>query len=214
MSNENAGRGPRTTNNNAPVGSTVAIVVTAVAVVLGFLILRKVNDGGGSTAATTLPDVPTTLVSPSSALVTTTTIEQLQTKGTKVQVANASNASGVAKQMTTALSGKGFDMADATNSTVSPKLDISKVLYNPADPNAVAVANAVAKVMGGLTVEPAATAPPVDSGAFAEGSGVIVLLGNDLAGKTLPEINGAVATGTTAPPTSAAATVPPTTLAP
>ena len=215
MSNDNVGRGPRTTNNNAPVGSTVAIVVTAIAVVLGFLILRKVNDGGDSSASTTAPAVETTLLPPTSAIVTTTTIETLQTKGTKVQVANASNASGVAKQMTTALSGKGFDMASATNSTVSPKLDISKVLYNPADPNAGAVANAVAKVMGGLTVEPAAAAPPVEGGAFAEGSGVIVLLGNDLAGKTLPEINGAATTGTTAPPTTplpTAATA--TTLAP
>jgi len=215
MSNDNVGRGPRTTNNNAPVGSTVAIVVTAIAVVLGFLILRKVNDGGDSSASTTAPAVETTLLPPTSAIVTTTTIETLQTKGTKVQVANASNASGVAKQMTTALSGKGFDMASATNSTVSPKLDISKVLYNPADPNAVAVANAVAKVMGGLTVEPAAAAPPVEGGAFAEGSGVIVLLGNDLAGKTLPEINGAATTGTTAPPTTPLPTVAPvTTLAP
>ncbi|MBU6317840.1 MAG: LytR C-terminal domain-containing protein [Acidobacteria bacterium] len=215
MSNDNVGRSPRTTNNNAPVGSTVAIVVTAIAVVLGFLILRKVNDSGSSSAATTLPEAATTLVVPTSAIVTTTTIETLQTKGTKVQVANASNASGVAKQMTTALSGKGFDMATATNSTVNPKLDISKVVYNPADPNAVAVANAVAKVMGGLTVEPAAGAPPVESGAFAEGSGVIVLLGNDLAGKTLPEINGAATTGTTAPPTTPLPTAAPaSTLAP
>lgn len=211
MSNDNVGRGPRATNNNAPVGSTVAIVVTAIAVVLGFLILRKVNDGGDSSTASTVADTSTTAGVPTSVLVTTTTVPQLQTQGTKVQVANASNASGVAKQMTTALSGKGFDMATATNSTVNPKLDISKVIYDPADPNAVAVANSVAKVMGGLSVEPAAGAPPVDAGAFAEGSGVIVLLGNDLAGKTLPEINGVAATGTTAAPTSVAATVAPAT---
>ena len=214
MSNDNVGRGPRSSGGNAPVGSTVAIVVTALAVVLGFLILRKVNDGGSSSTATTVPP-SSSLDVPSTPLVTTTTTPPLVTAGTKVQVANASNASGVAKQMTTALSGKGFDMASATNSTVSPKLDISKVLYNPADPNAVAVANAVAKVMGGLTVEPAAAAPPVEGGAFAEGSGVIVLLGNDLAGKTLPEINGAATTGTTAPPTTPLPTVAPvTTLAP
>jgi hypothetical protein len=184
-------------------------VVTAIAVVLGFLILRKVNDSGDASSGSTVPETSVTLPVPTSALVTTTTIEQLQTQGTKVQVANASNASGVAKQMTTALSGKGFDMATATNSTVNPKLEISKVLYNPADPNAVAVANAVAKVMGGLTVEPVASAPPVEGGVFAEGSGVIVLLGNDLAGKTLPEINGAATTGTTTPPTAAPATAAP-----
>jgi hypothetical protein len=184
-------------------------VVTAVAVVLGFLILRKINDSGDDTGsvapATTLatettvdPNVSTTIA------FTTTTAQQLVTTGTKVQVANASNASGTARQMSTALAGKGFDMADATNSTVNPKLDLTKVIYDANDPNALNVANSVALVLGSVVVEVAPVPPPVESGAFAEGSGVIVLLGNDLAGKTLPAIAGEPTTGTTAPPTTLA----------
>ncbi|MBI4932361.1 MAG: LytR C-terminal domain-containing protein [Actinobacteria bacterium] len=206
MSNDNAGRSPRSTSGGAPMGSTIAIVVTAVAVVLGFLILRKINDGGdtGSVAPQTTLSAETTVdpnVSTTIAF-TTTTAQQLVTTGTKVQVANASNASGTARQMSTALAGKGFDMADATNSTLSPKLDLTKVIYDANDPNALAVANSVAVVLGNVVVEVAPVPPPVESGAFAEGSGVIVLLGNDLAGKTLPAIAGEPTTGTTALPTT------------
>ena len=208
MSNDNVGRGPRNSGGgNAPVGSTVAIVVTALAVVLGFLILRKVNDGGSS--ATTPTEPPTSSIDvPSTPLVTTTTTPPIVTQGTKVQVANASGVSGAAKQLTIALSGQGFDMADATNATVDPKLTISKVIYDPNDPNAQPVANSVALLLGGIVAEPAAGAPQVASGAFATGSGVIVLLGTDLAGKTLPAINGQPTTGTTTPATVPPATVP------
>ncbi|MEN9647030.1 MAG: hypothetical protein RL238_3699, partial [Actinomycetota bacterium] len=56
MSNDSAGRTPRSTSGGAPMGSTVAIVVTAVAVILGFLILRQVgnsdSDGGSAGGAT------------------------------------------------------------------------------------------------------------------------------------------------------------------
>ena len=44
---------------------------------------------------------------------------------------------------------------------------------------------------------------------------IILLLGNDLAGKTIAQINGAATTGTTAPPTTQpAVTAVPTTVAP
>lgn len=218
MSNDSAGRTPRSTSGGAPMGSTVAIVVTAVAVILGFLILRQVNDSGdggsatpGSTSTTIDPAGTTTSI----ALNTTTTTLPLVKTGTLVQVANASGVSGVAKQMTTALEAEGFEMATATNATVSPNLDVSKVIYNGTDTAALAVANSVATVLGGLTVEQSAAAPPVDGGAFAPGSGVILLLGNDLAGKTIAQINGAATTGTTAPPTTVApVTAVPTTVAP
>jgi len=122
MSNDNARR-TRSTSGNAPMGSTVAIVVTAIAIVLGFLILRKINDddNGGAikptttTTTTIAGGVTTTLPSQ----VTTTTTALVKT-GTKVQVANASNASGVAKAMSTALATEGFDLAAATNSTANP----------------------------------------------------------------------------------------------
>lgn len=205
MSNDNAGRTSRPTAG-APMGSTVAIVVTLVALVLGFLILRKVNDdsssdgtgGGGGGTTTTSLDLTSSTVGQS-----TTTSTTLVKTGTKVQVANASTQGGVAGQMTTALSGAGFDMATATNTANGLKSNPSKVLYDANDPNAKAVAESVAAVLGGLTVEAAPTPPPVESGTFAEGSGVILLLGDDLAGKTLSQIQGQPTTGTTVPTTAA-----------
>jgi hypothetical protein len=213
MSNDSAGRTPRSTSGGAPMGSTVAIVVTVAAVVVGFLILKKVNDDGGGGSTTPGVTTSTTLdpaLTTTSVAFTTTTQPPLQKTGTKVQVANSSGASGVARQMTTALTAEGFDMADATNGT-GPNLEASKVIYNATDPNALPVANALSVTLGGIAVEQAAAAPPVDSGTFPDGTGVILLLGNDLAGKTIAEINGASATGTTAPATSSPVTAVPTT---
>jgi hypothetical protein len=176
------------------MGSTVAIVVTVVAVLLGFLILRKVNDDGGGGSVS--PGATSTTLPESSSTVgfTSTTQPPLQKQGTKVQVANASNTSGVAKQMSTALTAEGFDTADATTATA--KGDVSKIIYNAADPNALPVANALSVTLGGVVVEQAPAAPPVEAGAFAAGSAVILLLGNDLAGKTIAQIQGAGATTT------------------
>ncbi len=188
MSNDNQGRGARTTSGNAPAGSAIAIVVTLVAVLLGFFILRRINDHG--TTSTTKPTTADSTLnsggSSTSAAATTTT--GLVFTGTKVQVANASNSTGVAKSLTLDLAAKGFDTATATNATLSPKLAVSKVLYNSADANALPVANSVATVLGGIAVEATTAAPPVTGAKWAAGSGVIVLLGNDLAGKKLSEI--------------------------
>ena len=135
MSNENPGRTSRT-SGNAPMGSTVAIIVTAVALIVGFLILRKVNDNGSSSTkpqntqpvSTTMPGGDTTTTASAS----TTTLLNIQ--ATKVQVANASGTSGVAKQTTLALQGKGYSMAGAINSTVSPKLSKTCLLYTSPSP--------------------------------------------------------------------------------
>lgn len=189
MSNDSTGRTSRSTGGNAPMGSTVAIVVTAVAVILGFLILKKVNDNGnntgskgpGPTAANTIPENPS-----STALTTTTIAAAVNLQATKVQVANASKVTGVAKQLTTALSTAGFDMSTATNATNTTAATTTKVIYNQSDPNAQQVAKALAQQLGCVAVEVAANPPPVKNGAFAAGSAVIVLLGTDLAGKALP----------------------------
>lgn len=205
MSNENAGRTGRT-NGAAPMGSTVAIAVTLVALVLGFLILRKVNDGGDSTTAkpdttttvateTTLD--PTATVAPTDAPTTTVPI----TTGTKVQVANASSVDGAAGNMSKALAGKGFDMAEAVSA--SEKLEVSIVIYNADDPAALPVATSLAAVMGNIAVEARGIPIPVaPTGNWAEGSGVVLMLGNDSANKTLAEISGVPTTGTTIAPTT------------
>jgi LytR cell envelope-related transcriptional attenuator len=200
MSNENPGRTGRT-NGSAPMGSTVAIVVTLVAVVLGFLILRKVNDNGDS--STVKPEssttaAPTTL-DPNATVAPTvppeTTTPPLVTTGTKVQVANASSVNGAAGTMSTALGGKGFDMAEPANA--SEKLEVSKVLYNADDPAALAVATSLAVVMGNIEVVAQGVPVPVATGNWAEGSGVVLMLGNDSANKTLAEIGGEPVTGVT-----------------
>ena len=200
MSNDNAGR-PGRTNGSAPMGSTVAIVVTLIALVLGFLILRKVNDKDSTTtskptdssvAASTTLD-PAATVAPTEA--PTTTVPELVTTGTKVQVANASSINGAAASMSKALTGKGFDLAEPVSS--SEKKDVSEVRYNADDPAALAVANSLAVVMGNIAVVAQGIPVPVPSGNWAEGSGVVLLLGNDSAGKTLAEISGAPVTGVT-----------------
>lgn len=208
MSNENAGRTGRT-NGSAPMGSTVAIVVTLVALVLGFLILRKVNDGGDSTTTkpaettvapgTTLDPTATTLAP----IEVTTTTAAAVTTGTKVQVANASSVDGAAARMSTALGGKGFDMAEPVSA--SEKLELTRVLYNPDDPAALPVATSLAALMGNVEIVAQGVPVPVATGNWAEGSGVVLMLGNDNAAKTLAEISGAPATGVTVAPTTTAA---------
>ena len=206
MSNDNAGRTGRT-NGSAPMGSTVAIVVTGIALILGFLILRKVNDNDSS--GSSKPDVTTGLTTPTTidpnattapTLPPDTTLPALVTTGTKVQVANASTANGAAGAMTTAVQAKEFDMAEAV--TGSEKVDKTKVLYNADDPNALAVATSLATLFPGAEVVAQGLPIPTPSGNWAEGSGVLLMLGNDYAAKTLAEIAGQPATGVTVPPSN------------
>ena len=208
MSNDNASRSGRT-NGAAPMGSTVAIVVTAIAVILAFLILRKVNEGSTDTSSSkpnnTTAQSTTTLdgsqVTTASTAAPSTTLV-LVTTGTKVQVANASTQNGVAKQMSDVLGTKGFSMAEAVSASV--KLPVSKVLYKADDPAALDVANSLASLFGGIAVEAQGLPVPAGEGAWAEGSSVILLLGDDFAGKTLAQISGAPTTGTTTPATTVA----------
>lgn len=211
MSNDNAGRTgrPGRTNGAAPMGSTVAIVVTFVALLLGFLILRKVNDddGGGGTVKPSVTEstLPTATTLDPTASTTATTVETTTTlaavtTGTKVQVANASTVDGAAGKMTTALTTKGFEMAEAVSA--SEKVDNSKVLFSPDVPEAEAVAKTLAAMLGNIEVAAQGIPTPTASGNWAEGSGVILMLGNDYAGKTLAEISGQPATGVTVPPSS------------
>lgn len=183
-------------------GSTIAIVVTAVALILGFIILRRIDDNSGTVApsGTTGPvtsDGIVDTIDPLGSTIPSSTVPQQVFKGTLVQVANASQQNGVAGMMTTALKGAGFDTAEATNGTSEPKLDVSKILYKADDPAALPVATTLAAILGGLNVEAAGVPLPVSSGSWAQGSSVVLLLGNDLAGKTLDQIAGVAVTGQT-----------------
>ena len=188
MSNDLGGRRPRPAANTVsspPMGSGVAILVTAVALILGFLILHKVNDDGSAGSLTPAGDgggsqtTESTTAGTGSLSTTTTTITGDFTS-TKVQVANCSIQNGVARMMTTALSDAGFTTVDAPNGTCDPKLTTSYVIYNSGTPGAQQVAETVARVLGGLASEAAPLPIKVESGAWAEGSGVVLLLGNEM----------------------------------
>ncbi len=191
------------------MGSTLAIVIAIAAVVVGFLILKNIrSDDDGGTTATTQP--PVTTIDPS--LIPTTvaplpteppvTVFQPTTQGASVIVANSSHQNGVAKTLSTALEGQGFTMVAPTNG--SEKVDITKIQYKAGDPAAQQVAQSVAQIMG-VTVPIEEMPTPValaDPATLADAT-VLVLLGDDKAGKTLAQMTGTepdTSTTTTAAP--------------
>jgi hypothetical protein len=188
------------------------IVVTVIAVVIGFFILKKIRDDGDSGSAVRPPTqstvAATTTVDPLATTTTTIgapTTTGLVVTGTSVQVANISTASGVAAGLTKELQGKGFTLGKATNGT-GPKLATSLVYYDASNPSAQAVAGSVARLMGGIAVEALPTPVPITGGKLDTGVGVVVMLGNDKAGKTLAQMSGAAgAAGTVAGATTTTA---------
>jgi hypothetical protein len=193
------------------MGSTISIVLAVVAVVVGFLILNNITDDGSSGDEATSP-VDSVLDSTPGSVVdlttTTTTEPPLVTEGATVIVANASGVPGSAGRMSTELATVGFTMAEATNSTQSG-LTASIVQYDPTIAAAQAVAESVARTMGGLTVEVVPTPAPVEGGSL-NGAGVVVLLGTDQADKTIAQLSTPTAAVTPAPAPSAGTSVAPT----
>ena len=199
MSTEQPTRPPRRSGSNAsPMGSTLAIVLAIAAVVVAFLILRQIrndDDDGGATDSTpaTLSETTQPLVdNPVATEGVAVTVAPTKT-GATVLVANSSHQNRVAGQLTTALQGVGFTMAEATDG--STKETATKVQYVDGDTVALAVAQSVASTIG---VDPAAlevipTPPLLQDPALATGAGVIVLLGDDKAGKTLEQMTAAAA---------------------
>lgn len=199
-----ARRSPRQGVGGSPMGSTISIVLAVVAVIVGFLILQNITDDGpsagddGSTPVDSVVDsTPGSVVETSS---TTTTEPPLVTEGATVIVANASGVPGSAGRMTTELATVGFTMGEATNSTQSG-LTASVVQYDPTIAAAQAVAESVARSMGGLTVEVVPTPPPVEGNSL-NGAGVLVLLGTDEADKTIAQLSAPVASVAPAPEVS------------
>lgn len=195
-----ARRSPRQGVGGSPMGSTISIVLAVVAVIVGFLILQNITDDGPSGGDSSAPvdsvvdTTPDSVVETSS---TTTTEPPLVTEGATVIVANASGVPGSAGRMTTELATVGFTMGEATNSTQSG-LTASIVQYDPTIAAAQAVAESVARSMGGLTVEVVPTPAPVDGGSL-NGAGVLVLLGTDEADKTIAQLSAPTAAVTPAP---------------
>ena len=205
---ESSRRSPRQGIGGSPMGSTISIVLAVVAVIVGFLILNNITDDGGSSSGSagqsTSSTEPTTSDSVSATSPTTTTEPPLVTEGATVVVANASGVPGSAGRMTTELATLGFTMAEATNSTQSG-LSASIVQYDPSIAAAQAVAESVARSMGGLTVETLPTPPPVEGGSL-NGAGVLVLLGTDEADKTIAQLSAPVDSVAPAPEVSGTTT--------
>lgn len=186
-----ARRSPRQGVGGSPVGSTLSIVLAVVAVIVGFLILRDLTgedsvagssdrnsvDGGNATTTTFDPGVTTTL-----APAPTTTAPPLVTEGATVAVANGNTVGGSAGRMSETLGAAGYNMASPVNA--SSTIEDSIVYYDPGNPAAQAVAESVARSLGNVAVETVPSPAPTDSGSL-DGAGVLVVLGNNQADKTL-----------------------------
>jgi LytR cell envelope-related transcriptional attenuator len=180
------------------VSGTLSIIVAAVAVILGFLILRDINDAGdasgngdGTTETTaTVPGGPDNTDTPTDGSTTAPTTPTL--KPYTVIVANAAGVGGAAAAMTTALQGISVQTLPGINSNVTdqPTTTIYYIAGYEFE------AQDLATKMGVAT--PPAPMPdpaPIASDASLGAANLLVQLGSDLAGKPLP-----AAGASTAPP--------------
>lgn len=191
------GRSPRQGSGSSPVGSTLSIVLAVIAVVAGFLILRNITDDSGSDSATGSVTEPaaeqassTTVEADAASGSTTTeptpsTTFEIVTDGATVVVANANGISGSAGRMSTALEAEGFTMGEPANA--SKQRESTVVQYDGSIASAKAVADSVAYTLGGVKVTKLPSPPKVDGGDIG-GAGVLVLLGENEADKTIEQI--------------------------
>ncbi|MDP4713134.1 MAG: LytR C-terminal domain-containing protein [Ilumatobacteraceae bacterium] len=196
--NESTGRSGRSGANGVSVSTTLSVIVAAIAVLLGFLILRDVNRDRDDVSAPITTEA--TIVDPSGEVtVAPTETTTLPRTGFKILVANASGVTGSAGQMSTALQSEQFIVSQPVNADVTyGKQSVTVVFYVP---GYEAGATAVAEILGGIQIQPVATPAPVEGGSLGEAQ-VLVMLGTDLAGKLLPGALPAapVDTTTTVPP--------------
>ena len=183
-------------NQQAQVSGGLAIVLAAVAVIAGFLILRSIAGGDGVVdgPAVAQPAVETTTtldagVAPTTIPATTTTIAGMVTDGASVVVANANAVNGSAGLMSSELGAVGYQMGTPTNASASiGKIDLTVVYFDPGIPSAQAVAESVARSLGGVSsIAPLPTPAPTQTGSL-DGSGVPVMPGVAKAGRTLAEL--------------------------
>ncbi len=190
----------------SPMGSTVSIALAVLAVIVGFLILNNITGDGGSTSdggITPVDSAPVDTTNNSVVENTTPVVTDppLVTEGATVVVANASGVGGSAGRMTVELAAAGFSMVEPAINSTQSGLEASIVQYDPSNAAALAVAESVAREMGGLTVETLPTPPPVTGGSL-NGAGVLVLLGTDEADKTLVQLSAPVDSVAPAPEVS------------
>jgi len=136
---------------------------------------------------------------------TTTSIPNFTKVGTSIQVANCSNQDGAAGYLSSAFAEEGFTLVEPDTCTID--LPVTKIVYNPDDPAALSVAFTLSIYLNYALFEPSGPdLPTLTSGTWAYGSGVLVLLGDDLAGKTLAEVASQGGAATPVPTTLPGAT--------
>lgn len=211
-------RNPRVSDGGAPVSGAVAIVLALVAVVAGFLILNSISDGGdaaldfpadGSSGGADGDDTDSSVATDSTTpgpTTTSTTVPQIVTEGADVLVANVNSVGGSAGQMQRALELAGFTVVGAVNGSAAVgDLEESVIYYDDTNPQALAVANSLGEVLGGVSsIAPLTGTPPTSDGEM-QGADVLLMLGDDKAGQSLevlnPELSGSGdATQVTNPP--------------
>jgi len=167
-------------SRGSSINSTMSIVVAAVAVLLGFLILRDIR--GGSTTAPAVDGGETTTSVSDTIPVETSVAVTIPLTAFKIQVANASKVSGSAGQLTTELQGRGYIVQPAVNaSEITPKQTATVVYYLPGSEGQAAL---VAAELGGVATAIMPAPIPTEGGKLGEAS-VLILLGTDVAGKPL-----------------------------
>ncbi len=188
MSRENlppSGSRPRgTPAGGVSISTSLSVIVAAIAVLLGFLILRDVNRERDGLSFDPGVEVPTAtdVVGVDPSLIPTESVAPDRT-GFKVLVANASGVPGSAAKMTTDLQGQQFVVTQPLNADpAAGKLTTTVVYYIPGFEGQ---ATLVADVLGGVQILPVPNPPLVEGGSLGEAT-VLVMLGTDLAGKFLP----------------------------
>jgi hypothetical protein len=163
---------------------------TAAPVDAGTTLAPLVTPSATTVPVTAVPTtaVPTTVV-PTTTSTTippeTTTTFPFVNQGAVVIVANAADVPGAATRFTEALAEYGFALLEPTNGA-GPE-EIIEVTRIYARPESQAVADSVARVMGGIPVERMPTPAPITGATDGLGEAtILVMLGRDLAGKPLP----------------------------
>jgi hypothetical protein len=179
-----------------------------IAVVVGFLIFRSIDDSdaggatGGATTTVAGGGGATTTVAGRPAATTaapTTAAADRVVDGATVIVANASVAGGEAQNMQDALAELGYSVTDEATSDQSDEALEESVVYYAAGPAAIqAVAQSVARDLGGIPVQPMPS-PPVALDSGLGTATVLVMMGNDIAGESLDDLSANAAPNVQAP---------------
>lgn len=159
----------------------------ALSATLGLVACGGSDAAEESTTTTVAAEATTTTVVATTTTVaeTTTTLPQVVTTGATVVVANASSVNGSAGRMTELLQAEGFELGTPTNSTEG-SLGASKVYYDGDDEAALAVAESLVRVFGGvIQLVELPTVPPVEASDLG-GATVLLALGDDFADQVLP----------------------------